>query len=272
MRTRIRSCFSASLMFLIIFPAIVYAQPTGLQTRAATEIGATISNYRYEEPSLNVKLDGYKGGLDLAAITKPQGDWFLRFEGRYEYGKTRYSGSGEKNGNPDWYYELRGLVGKDFVPGAYGLAPYVGLGFRYLFNDIRGVTSTGAFGYRRESQYLYLPIGVTHRLPLESGARLSTTIEADYLLKGRQISSLSDVVSIVGDVTNDQRSGYGIRGSLYYEKNRWLFGPWFQYWSIGQSDVSPVIAVIGGTRFIIGTGFEPKNKTTEIGLRLAYKF
>jgi hypothetical protein len=65
------------------------------------------------------------------------------------------------------------------------------------------------------------------------------------------------------DVENDQPTGYGLRGSVYYERNNWSFGPWFQYWNIDRSDT----ASAG-----IASGFEPENETTEIGLRLGYRF
>lgn len=265
-----RNICAAALLLLVA--GALHAQPMGPKTRTGSEIGATLSHYRYEESSLNVKLDGYKGGLDLAVITNPRGAWFFRWEGRYAYGDTDYSGSGTKSGNTDWYADLRGLVSRDFDHGTYVLAPYTGLGFRYLFNDIRGTTSTGAVGYTRISQYTYLPVGVTHRLRLESGARLATTLEGDYLIKGRQTSTLSDASPLFADVTNDQRNGYGIRGSMYYEKDRWLLGPWFQYWRTTRSDPAPLLATIAGTTFIVGTAFEPANKTTEIGLRFAYRF
>jgi len=269
-QTKIYAIPAAFLLWVIV-PAVC-AQETGLKTRSGTEIGATVSHYRYEEPSLGVKLEGYKGGLDLSVFTNPGGDWFIHLQGRYEYGKTDYTGSGTKNGNPDWYYELRAMFGKDFDRGTFSLSPFIGLGFRYLYNDLRGVTSTGAVGYTRESQYSYIPIGVTHRIRLESKARLATTLEADYLIQGRQTSTLSDVSPILGDVTNDQRDGYGIRGSVFYETDKWLFGPWVQYWHTNRSDLAPVLATIGGVTFIIGTAFEPTNKTTEIGLRLGYRF
>ena len=262
----------AASLCLFIAPIVAWAQPVSLKTQPGAELGITVSSYRYEEPSLNVKLDGYKGGVDGAVITIPGGDWFLRWEGRYEYGKVDYSGSGTKSGNTDWYFELRGMAGKDFDLGTYSLAPYIGVGYRYLYNDIRGTTSTGAVGYTRNSQYTYLPLGVTHRFKLESNARLATTLEADYLIYGKQTSTLSDFNPAFGDVTNNQRNGYGIRGSMYYEKERWLFGPWFQYWSISRSDVAPLVVSIPAGTFIIGTALEPKNKTTEFGVRLGYRF
>lgn len=249
---------------LLLAPFFAYGQQPGLKTRPGMELGVSLADYKYEEPSLAVTLKGYKSGLDFSAIGNASDDWFIRGDARYETGNTDYTGSGTKSGNPDWYYELRGTVGRDFDQGTYDLSPYLGLGYRYLFNDLRGRSSTGAVGYRRTSQYTYVPVGATHRLKLESNARLATTFEYDYLIKGQQTSYLTDTaIAGYGDVVNKQRTGHGIRGSMYYEKNNWSFGPWFQYWNINQSDTASAGLV---------TGFEPKNKTTEIGLRLGFRF
>ena len=41
------------------------------------------------------------------------------------------------------------------------LTPYLGAGYRYLFNEGSGRrTTTGHFGYDREANYYYSPIGV----------------------------------------------------------------------------------------------------------------
>jgi hypothetical protein len=255
---------SLALVTLFLTPFFAYGQQPGLKTRPGAELGVTLSNYEYEEPSVAVTLKGYKIGLDFSAIGSISDDWFIRGDARYENGDTDYTGSGTKCCNPDWYYELRGTVGRDFDQGTYSLSPYLGLGYRYLFNDIRGSSSTGAVGYRRASQYTYAPVGATHRLKLESDARLTTTLEYDFLIKGQQKTYLADT-GIVGlnDVVNEQPTGYGLRGSMHYEKDNWSFGPWFQYWNIDQSDT----ASAG-----IASGFEPENETTEIGLRLGFRF
>ena len=208
-----------------------------------------------------MSLKATKVGIDYNAAIAPDKDWFVRGDLSFATGKADYSSpaSGTKNGNTDWNCELRGLVGKDFDNKTYVLSPYSGLGYRYLFNDLRGATSTGAIGYRRESSYSYLPFGVTHRLRLESVARLSTTLEYDYFLDGRQKSYTSDLNGLFQDVVNKQHAGYGIRGSMYYEKNSWSLGPWFRYWNINQSDL--VLSI-----------FEPKGTTSEVGLRMGYKF
>ena len=109
-RRRVRGCIGSLLLFII--PVIADAQSPGVGTRAGIELGGTVSHYRYEEPSLGVKLEGYKGGVDLTVVTSQSSDWFLRWEGRYEYGKTDYTGSGTKNNNPDWYAEVRGMIAR----------------------------------------------------------------------------------------------------------------------------------------------------------------
>ena len=252
-----------ALITLFVLPVAYGQQPT-LKTQPGMELGVTFATYKYEEPSLAVKLDGTKTGVDFSAIGNVSNDWFVRGDARFKYGETDYTGSGTKCCNSDWYYDLRGTIGRDFDRGTYNLSPYLGLGYRYLFNDLRGVTSTGAIGYRRESQYTYLPVGLTHRFNLDSSARLATTLEYDYLIEGRQTSYLTDTaIPGSGDLVNKQRSGFGIRVNLSYERINWSVGPWFQYWNIDQSDTASAGLV---------TGFEPRNKTTEIGLRLGYRF
>lgn len=244
-----------------------------LKTKTSNEIGLTVSSYEYKEPDISMSQKATKVGIDYNGAMALSNDWFVRGDLRYATGKTDYSSpaSGTKNGNPDWYYELRGTFGRDFSMGTYSLSPFAGLGYRYLFNDIRGRTSTGAAGYRRESIYYYLPIGATHRLKLESAARLLTTLEYDYLINGKQKSYFSDVTTLYPDVTNNQHKGYGIRGSMYYEKDNWSFGPWFQYWNIDKSDLAPFTVTVLGVTYT-GNAWEPKNTTTEYGLRLGYKF
>ena len=260
-----KSIFIPFVMAALLLAAfLAHGQQTSLKTRPGMELGVTLSDYKYEEPSIDVTLKGYKTGLDFSAIGNTGGDWFMRGDAKYEYGKTDYTGSGTKCCNPDWYYELRGTVGRDFEQATYSLSPFLGLGYRYLFNDSRGRSSTNAAGYRRRSEYVYLPVGTAHRLRLESNARLTTTLEYDYLIEGQQKSYLADTgIPGLRDVVNKQRSGHGFRGSMYYEKNNWSFGPWFQYWNIDRSDTASAGSF---------TGYEPKNKTTEIGLRLGFRF
>lgn len=243
------------------------AEPNALATQTGADIGLSLSSYQYKEPGI-MSATGTKFGLDLRTTKVVQSQQFIRGDLRYAFGTVDYNGSGSLSGLPDWYIEARGLVGKDWAITDAVLSPYIGLGYRYLSNDARGISSTGAAGYRRESNYIYLPIGVIHRIMLDDRARLVTELEYDYLISGTQVSRLSDAGLGFSDVTNTQSSGYGLRLSLMYEKDNWAIGPYLHQWNIDQSDN----ALVYQNGVPVGIGWEPKNDTVEFGMKARQQF
>jgi len=238
------------------------ANPLG--TRSGWEIGGQLSDYWYKEPDVGVKIWGPRVGV-TGAYTYADAGWYLKMDGRYSYGSLKYEGSGTQDSIPDSLLEIRGVYGKDFMLRSwFSLSPYVGVGYRYLYNDSRGTTSTGAIGYQRYSQYLYAPLGLTSRMSVGGPWVIAPTVEYDYFIKGRQKSKLTDTGLGFSDVINTQNSGYGYRLSIMAENGPWAFGPWMNYWHIGDSDIVP-----------IGMGFglqEPQNETREFGLEVKYRF
>ena len=259
------------------------AQNTGLATKTANELGVTVSNYKYTEPGvMSIKATkigfDYTGTYAIGAEFPNRNDgWFVRGDVRYATGKGDYSSNttGTLNDRPDWYYEVRGLVGRDFNFSDYTLSPYAGLGYRHLFNDLRGLSSTGAAGYRRESNYTTLPLGVTHKMNLASQARLLTTVEYSHLIRGRQETKFSDIIGSNGivaaqDAENRQRRGYGMRLGVSYQMDQWSVGPFVHFWKIKESDtVSVTRSVVGPVTLRV---FEPANKVTEFGVKAVYTF
>jgi len=236
-----------------------------LATRPGWEAGGQLAGYRYEEPDPGVKIWGPRIGPAGTYTYHHAGSWFLRGDARYSYGELRYQGSGTKDRIPDSILEGRGVFGMDFFPGGgVSLSPYAGLGYRYLYNDLRGTTSTGAAGYRRYSYYLYLPLGLTSRSGIGGQWTLATTIEYDYFLRGRQASLLTDVNPGYTDAYNAQRNGRGYRLSVMVEKDRWALGPWMHYWNIEDSDSARISQIL--------LGIEPKNQTREAGVEVRYRF
>ena len=73
-------------------------------------------------------------------------------------------------------------------------------------------------------------------------------------------------------VSNDQDSGYGVRGSAKLQKKGDRFDiviePFIRWWSIKESQLSNVTF----TGVIVGYVFEPKNETLEIGGKIAALF
>jgi hypothetical protein len=152
----------------------------------------------------------------------------------------------------------------DFHPDGVSLSPYLGLGYRLLYDDLRGYSSTGAAGYRRYSNYLYAPVGLTMRFDLGAGWIFAPTGEWDVFIQGKQKTMLSDASLGLNDVTNTQKHGSGYRAYLMLEKDHLAFGPWLHYWHIQDSDVQP----IGKGQL----GLEPENWTREAGIEFRYRF
>ena len=263
-------------MLCLLVTCVAYAETSNLATQTGKDIGLTLAYYQYEEPRL-MSLKGAKIGLDFSATKAWQNEQFIRAELRSAYGRLNYNsyGTGSVSGEPDWYIEARGMMGKDWSYNNDVIAAYIGLGYRYLFNDGRGATSSGALGYRRKSSYVYLPIGIIYRSNYDARAKLVTTLEYDHFLIGRQISKLSDIGLGLGDVRNSQRSGYGLKLSIQYEKDRLSFGPYLNSWNIDRSNWMPLyqygLPVFDSGGFQLG-GVEPQNDTIELGLKVSQKF
>lgn len=250
-------------LLLAASSSAIAQQPDPLATRSGLEVGAQVAGYEYREPDI-AKLSGNRLGIVGNGTIENQWGDFARIELRESFARLKYEGSGTMTGVPDMILEARALVGRDWIGASASLTTYLGLGYRYLFDDLRGNSSTGAAGYRRYSNYLYAPVGFTTRFRLVDGWVLAPTLEADVFLQGKQVSKLSDT-GIPGliDVTNTQHSGRGHRASLMLEKGRWIFGAWTHYWHIDKSDVQSTG---------VGSGLEPENYTRESGLELRYRF
>ena len=273
------SNFFSLFIYLIAgwgFMCVAQAESASINTNSGNELTISVSSYLYEEPSLGMSTKGDKLGVGHIGALVLNGDWFIKDDVRFANGVVDYVGSGYQAGVPDWYVEARGLIGRDIQFGEAVFAPYVGIGYRHLFNDLRGYSSDGSIGYRRESNYLYVPIGVIHRFRLQDSAVWSTTFEFDKLLSGRQFSRLSDLVGHNGysdapDISNVQSGGFGFRADMMYEMDDWAFGPFLNVWRIDKSD--SVVRPITSNNVVTWYSFtEPQNRTKEFGMRMKFRF
>lgn len=234
-----------------------------LGTRSGVDVALQVSNYHYREPSLDVSLAGEKGGVDVTTTGKFWTNNFVSFDFRYGLGTVDYSGSGRSSGNSEHLFDIRALVGRDFLGSWYGFSPYTGIGFRNLFSDERGLSSTGASGYRRENKSYYMPVGFTQRFMLSPRNHLSINGEYDYVFHGKQISYLDDL-SGYPRVDNDQHHGNGFRTQIMWERPGWSIGPFANYWAMADSNLVDAC----GTAVCVTNGHEPHNNTIEAGLQL----
>jgi hypothetical protein len=257
------------LIVLATVSALAHAQDMSLRTSDGSELGVQISNYRYEEKvngNFFMSNEGAKFGFTGSLTSTLADDWYVTGDARYAFGNVNYTGSGTKTANPDQLLELRITAGRDFEAAGYLLSPYAGLGVRALSNDLRGSTSTGAAGYRRDSRYTYLPLGVTHRFHAGAQSRVSTSLEYDVFIEGYQLSHTTDFGAAT-DLKNSQKKGYGMRLNVAYETAQWSAGIFFHYWDIEDSEPSTYLDPP-----FIKTAIEPHNTTNEVGVQLKYRF
>lgn len=236
------------------------------------ELGLGFSYITYKEPDLNMEEKGPMFGI--AGSYTYHNQLMVKLEGIGSFGSLDYSSpSGELEDISNYMLEGRILLGYDFSPAkAFMLSPYVGFGYRYLNDDSSGkITSRGARGYQRESNYYYSPIGLMAWAELGQGWVMKITAEYDYFWKGKQKSHLEDAAAGAPTVTNRQNDGYGLRGSVRFEKSYGRAGfalePFIRYWRIADSEIE--YFDFGGSRIAV---YEPENTSTEFGILFSFVF
>lgn len=282
-------------------------QLTGRKSgRTELEMGTEISSMVYEEKGVMTNK-GAMYGLYGVFTYRPWADYspdpvmnemnnaaFIRIDGKWNSGHVDYDsqGTGTDDDIKDYMMEFRGTVGYDIAVWPSALfSPYMGYGYRYLNDDSKGrTTSTGHLGYDREANYYYIPVGFNIAKSKKSWV-VNLNVEYDYFLDGSQNSHLEDLgpsvlaggrLYTLDNLVNDQDSGFGARGSLKIMKMGkhvdLFIEPFVRFWKIRQSDPTQWTSENGHVFFFyLGTdipveGIEPKNTTTEFGLKAGARF
>ena len=253
--------------------------------RYTWDLGPEISYIKYEEPDV-MEEEGmmygimasctYRGWVQGARLLRvdtqetPKGKFMLRGDGKFSFGYVDYDGA-LCYGTPytidnieDYMFEFRYLVGYDFPEKTTMTTPYIGIGYRYLNDDL----SCDPLGYERESNYIYCPIGIENITFLGNDWLIGGTAEFDLFLYGLQRSHLG---YYYGTIENRQKEGYGVRGSVRFQKKGKGIGcsiePFIRYWWIDDSDSEYFYYEEFYEEF-----WEPENNSTEYGVRLVVKF
>ena len=277
------------------------------------EIGQETYYMRYEEPDIMDNV-GMMYGLHMAFSYRMENPVLfkslkqdlgsgrtytkLRLEARWARGEVDYDSysSGSDEGITDESTELRGLICYEILFSEQTtIMPYTGFGFRYLSDDSRGrYTSTGHWGYLRESKYFYIPFGLELSHTLREQWVLRLKGEYDLLLEGKQKSHLEDggpsILSstdgqyyVVDMLENTQEVGVGIRGSVRLEKQSDRFDfflePYARYWHVKESEHvqwtsngGTILWYVDSGLTIPLTGYEPDNNTLEYGMIIGLNF
>ena len=240
------------------------------------DLGPEIYYSNYKESDFDVEIDGVMYGIAGAFTHHNPNHLMFKVDGHGAWGQMDYAStaSGAIDGLDDYVLEGRVVAGYD-IQAKEGLffTPFFGLGYRYLNDDSSGrISSKGAAGYERESSYLYSPIGAEIEILQKGGWMLGFSAEYDILWSGEQKSHLEDVSSGFTTISNDQDSGYGVRGAVKVQKKGEPFDiliePFIRWWKVEDSQVSNVTF----TGAIVGYAYEPRNEAFETGVKIAILF
>lgn len=233
-----------------------------LETRSGIDIGADISYYRYRAPSDGATISGPHYGAELTgAINLGQGI-FASLDGDYAIGWMNYTGSGSADNRRNTTWDGRALIGKDFVFEDFSISPFTGFAYRER-NDGNATSDTGVPLLLRENQTFYAPVGIRPRFRMDDDARISTTLEYDFVASAMQTTHLSGTDPTV----HSPETGYGFHIDMMYETPWWSVGPYGSYWLLNTSEAS-VYHSPGSTCGSTTCSFtEPSNHTIEGGVQ-----
>jgi hypothetical protein len=261
--------------------AVASATTAEARTRPGFEIAAELFDYAYRERldgETIVRDDGTFGGGALRYVETIGGSWFLRGSLSAAVGSVDYrSDEDDRIDNVTQSIgQLELHVGRDFILGnGASVTAFTGLGSRALIDESGGEESdTGLAGYDREISYAYVPVGAAARIPVGRRATLAFSAQYNWIVGGEAESKFSDVDPVLPDVELNLDGGHGLEAMANVEipigRRAISFGPFLRHWKVDRSDPFVLVDPEGSGEAI--EFFEPKNRTTEVGVRLAFGF
>lgn len=238
--------------------------------RKGIELGYVYGYFQYSESGM--KDTGNMQGMNFNYEKRDDtGTFLFRLESDATFGILQYDGAliELKSGNStphststmDYILNVRALAGRPVeLSPTSELVPYVGLGGRYLNDNMSG---EGA--YEREITYLYAPIGLRAKIGAGNGWSVTPVAEYDVFISGTVDSHVTQI-GRGGDLNNHQSSGEGYRASIdiagtinaRYDLH---FGPYYQHWHVNDSDLQMADSTFAG--------IEPDNTTDIVGFNFS---
>jgi len=239
-----------------------------LHAKAASstwDSGLEFVSFHYSEPSARMSEDGSMIGV-VGAYARDFEDVTIRSEASFDWGIIGYNGflmnfkTGETISamtldTPNCVLNLR-LSGGPWLKidsSSLRITPLLGVGFRYLANDLPGVG-----GYLRQQIYWYAPVGMEVAGALSAGWSCVVRAEYDVFVDGENYS---------GGDSFTQKDGYGYQVSAGVScllpgkgARSVLVAPYMRYWNISASSVTEA------------GWLEPANNCSEYGIKASVAF
>jgi hypothetical protein len=235
-------------------------------------IAFELSYIQYIEPGL-MEESGPMFGVSGAYPYRTR-NFMFKLDGAFKTGNVEYSSVQGSSKIRDYFFESRFSFGRNIASSdKLRLTPFVGVGYRYLFDTLSKAKTTAILTYDRTSNYLYSPIGMDSAFFLKNGWSIELSAEYDLFWHGWQINDnyrlLGTSISGGEKITNNQNGGWGTRASLAVVKSlkavSFAVEPFVKYWNISESDHFP----IPETGLFL---YEPQNSSKEWGTRIGIRF
>jgi len=280
----IRAAFTVGLLLFAF--GTLYAESSIEAT--SFEIEPTISHITYKEPGY-MEDRGSMYGLAVSYSLRKEylaPISMMKAEVQATWGPINYSSvsTGAIKNTPDAMIDARILIGKNLSDAGQKLVtPYAGLGYRRLSDKSEGmISSSGAYGYDREANYYYFPVGIELSSSFDNSWMIGGLLEYDLFIAGTQITLIPKDMRINGvtssnQFTNDQKDGYGFRVSLQIMRrinNAYClsFEPYCRYWNIKTSKADSIIVTDSDNKKKTISVVEPANTSTEYGIKAGLRF
>lgn len=271
----------SKLIFLVGTCGLVVLSPTRAdaqtETRRGFEIGAEAFDYSYRERFEGQTVasdDGRFGGLTASLVAGLGRGVLFRARLSTDFGSVDYSSEdGEIKDVSQSIGQLELQVARDFRLGRSAtITPFIGLGSRILNDNSGGrETEDGFLGYDREINYAFVPIGAAVTTQVGTSKTLTFSAQYNWVVGADAESKFSDVDPEFPNLKLDIPGGHGLEASAILGvplgKTQLRFGPFVRHWNIQRSE-SQTFEEDGEIIEL----FEPRNRTTEVGLRLSLAF
>lgn len=280
---------NTSVRLAILAFAASAATTVNAQTRGGIELGGELFDYDYRERydgEVIAQDDGHFGGFHTAYTHGIGRGAFLRARLSVAFGSVDYLGNGSILADapeetrlkdvPQTIGSLEFHLGKDFPAGdSVTLTPYIGIGARSLRDNSGGKESdNGLLGYDREVSYAYVPVGVAATFGTGGTSSMTLLAQYNWFVGGDSKAMFSELDPDLPDVELEIEDGHGLELSailsLPVGKRSINLGPFVRHWNIGQSKTFTITDPESPGEFL--EFVEPKNRTTELGLRFSVQF
>jgi hypothetical protein len=148
--------------------------------------------------------------------------------------------------------------------GLLQASAYLGLGYRWHHNDLRGITTLGSVGYRRTNQRVYAPLGL--QVSTQAPKVITASFEYTPTLHGLHTTHMTDIGATQDATVTQKSQGWALQVGWQFSPG-WEFGLYHRQWN------TQATAAWNSTRNgITQRYFEPASQWRDAGLKLSHQF